>query len=58
MPTLLLPPRYTPDTNAIWQAAVAAGWETERAHTWRVRKGLRDAKGSTFGTPLLLQSWV
>lgn len=42
MPTLLLPPRYTPDTNAVWQAAVAAGWQTERIHGWRVREAQRE----------------
>ena len=37
MRALLLPPRYTPDTDAIWHAALAAGWGTERVHGWRVR---------------------
>ncbi len=52
MPTLLLPPRYTPDTNAIWQAAVAAGWETERVHGWRVHDDLRGTDVVLYGEPL------
>ncbi|MEZ4454406.1 MAG: ATP-grasp domain-containing protein [Nannocystaceae bacterium] len=30
MPTLVLPARYSGDSNALWQAAIAAGWRTER----------------------------
>jgi hypothetical protein len=32
MPMLMLPPRYTPDSIALWEAATAAGWDVERLH--------------------------
>lgn len=35
MPTLVLPPRFGPDSNALWRAAVAAGWEVRRATGWQ-----------------------
>lgn len=35
-PTLILPPRYTDDSNALWRAAVRLGWEIERLQSWRV----------------------
>jgi hypothetical protein len=36
MPTLLLTPRYTPDSRALMHAAVAAGWDCVRLHDWRI----------------------
>ncbi|MEZ4447885.1 MAG: ATP-grasp domain-containing protein [Nannocystaceae bacterium] len=30
MPTLVLPARYSADSNALWAAAIAAGWRTAR----------------------------
>jgi hypothetical protein len=35
-PTLLLPPRYTTDTNAVSSAAARADRTIERLSTWRV----------------------
>ncbi len=35
-PTLILPPRYTDDSNALWRAAVRLNWEIERLQSWRV----------------------
>ena len=35
-PTLLLPPRYSDDSNALWRAAIALGWNIERLQGWRV----------------------
>ena len=53
MPTLILPPRYTPDSNAIWKAAIDAGWETERIQGWRVSEGLPKQEGLVlYGEPL------
>lgn len=35
-PILILPPRYTDDSNALWRAAVRLDWEIERLQSWRV----------------------
>jgi hypothetical protein len=53
MPTLVLPPRYTPDSNALWKAAIDAGWETERLQGWRIPEGF-DVKENLvlYGEPL------
>ena len=42
MPTLILPPRYTPDSVALWKAAGRLGWAVERLQTWRVPFDLSD----------------
>ena len=53
MPTLILPPRYTPDSNALWKAAIDADWETERLQGWRVPEGLAvDSDIVLYGEPL------
>lgn len=36
MPTLILTPRYTDDSQALWKAAGKLGWRTERLSGWRV----------------------
>lgn len=36
MPTLILTPRFTEDTQALWQAAVRLGWQVERLSSWRI----------------------
>ena len=43
MPTLFLTPRQTVDSQALWKAAAAAGWTTERLSGWRVPEHLRAA---------------
>lgn len=52
MPTLVLPPRYTSDTNAMWKAAIAAGWEVERLPNWRPPESLASADPVLYGEPL------
>src|SRR5436305_70695 len=52
MPTLVLPPRYTQDSVALWRAAQAAGWETLRLPGWRVPESLRDEEVVLYGEPL------
>jgi hypothetical protein len=52
MPTLILPPRFTSDTIALWQAAVSSGWETERLAGWRPPERLRNADIAIYGEPL------
>jgi hypothetical protein len=36
MPTLVLTPRFTEDSQALWRAAGILGWSVERLTTWRV----------------------
>jgi hypothetical protein len=36
MPTLILSPRHTSDSIALWQAAIAEGWSVERLQGWRM----------------------
>jgi hypothetical protein len=52
MPTLVLPPRYTPDTIAVGQAAAIAGWSVERLASWRVPEELRGKDVALYGEPL------
>src|SRR5207247_725897 len=51
-PTLILPPRYTPDSVALWRAALAAGWQVERLQGWRVPERLRGQDVVLYGEPL------
>ncbi|MFZ6743697.1 hypothetical protein ACO0LC_10760 [Undibacterium sp. JH2W] len=46
MPTLIFTPRYNDDSQALWKAAGALGWQVERLSNWRVveyRHSLRQA---------------
>jgi hypothetical protein len=43
MPTLILTPRYTPDTQALWRAAGQLNWRVERLTGWRVTEDLLQA---------------
>ena len=40
MPTLILTPRQTEDTQSLWKAAARLGWSTERLGTWRIPEHL------------------
>ncbi len=42
MPTLLLTPRYTEDSQALWRAAGQLGWLVERVVGWRISDELRE----------------
>src|SRR5688572_28023698 len=44
MPTLILSPRYTEDSQQLWQAAMRQGWSVERLHGWQVSEHLRAAE--------------
>lgn len=35
MPTLILTPRFRPDSQALWRAATGLGWNVERLTSWR-----------------------
>ncbi len=41
MPTLILTPRHTEDSQALWRAAGQLGWAVERLQSWRVPDDLR-----------------
>ena len=49
MPTLLLPPRFTSDSIRLWQACVAARWDTLRLDRWRAPEGLDPAETVVYG---------
>lgn len=36
MPTLVLPPRYTTDSIALWKSAIALDWEVTRLPNWQL----------------------
>jgi hypothetical protein len=52
MPTLVLPPRFTPDTIAVGNAAQAVGWPVERLPRWRLPDGWRSEDVALYGEPL------
>lgn len=41
MPTLILTPRFTEDSQALWRAAGCLGWAVERLKGWRVPEELK-----------------
>ena len=53
MPTLLLSPRYTPDSIALWHAAIDAGWDVQRLHGWRLPAGFTATEPVFSDEPLL-----
>lgn len=53
MTTLLLTPRFTPDSNQIRSAAIDAGWEVVRLERWHVPEALLDRELAFYGEPLL-----
>jgi len=53
-PTLILPPRYTDDSNKMWKAAIDLGWEVERIN-WLIPPGFAPAKPVIYGEPLFNQ---
>ena len=42
-PTLVLPPRFSDDSNALWRAAIRLGWNIERLQNWRVPESFSPA---------------
>ncbi len=52
MPTLVLPPRFTDDSNFVRKAAIEAGWAVERLQGWRAPEWPRDADPVLYGEPL------
>jgi len=52
MPTLLLTPRQTEDTQALWRGCVSLGWHVHRVQGWKVSK-VDDADVAVYAEPLL-----
>lgn len=57
MPTLVLSHRYSPDSNTLFSAALAEGWDVERLHSFRCPVGLA-ARGPVFYGETLLADAV
>jgi hypothetical protein len=53
MPILILPPRYTEDSIALWEAATRRNWDTERLQGWRIPEWLSERDVVFYGEPLL-----
>jgi len=50
MPTLILPPRFSDDSSALWRAAIARGWDIERLQSWRVPDDFpREGEAAIYG---------
>ena len=50
--TLVLSPRFTPDSMALRNAAIESGWEVERLRTWRPPGELVGRDVVPYGEPL------
>jgi hypothetical protein len=48
-PVLLLAPVYTDDSEALWKAALKAGWRVERVRGWEVPAGLQGQNVAYYG---------
>lgn len=53
VPTLVLSHRYSADSNALFSAALAAGWDVERLHSFRCPEGLAARDPVYYGETLL-----
>jgi hypothetical protein len=52
--TLILSPRYTPDSIALAGEAAAAGWRVERLSSWRAPAYLSESHPVIYGEPLFV----
>jgi hypothetical protein len=52
VPTLILTRRFTPDSNALWNAAIAAGWDVERLQSMRPPPDLAAREPVFYGETL------
>jgi hypothetical protein len=52
MPTLILSPRYSDDSNKLWRAAIDLGWDVERLAGWRCPEGFSPREPVLYGEPL------
>jgi hypothetical protein len=49
---LVLTRRYSPDSNALWHAAIGAGWDVERLQTMRAPPEIVDREPVFYGETL------
>jgi hypothetical protein len=54
MPTLVLSPRYTPDSNTLWQAAIRANWPVMRLQNHRAPDELLGQDVVLYGEALFV----
>src|SRR4051812_3184602 len=52
MPTLLLTPRATEDSQALWRACIQLGWTPQRVHGWKVPE-INSEDAAIYAEPLL-----
>ena len=52
---LILSPRFTSDSATLRNAALLAGWDTERLHLWRLPDRLYDRDLVLYGEPLFAE---
>jgi hypothetical protein len=52
MTILLLSPRYTFDSIALWKAAIDLNWDVERLQNWQVPERLQQQEIVLYGEPL------
>lgn len=57
-PIVILAPRMTDDSKAIWKTCLDLGWSTERMHGWRVPDHLAttDRRVIIYGEPLFAEA--
>ncbi|MCP4377038.1 MAG: ATP-grasp domain-containing protein [bacterium] len=53
-PILILPPRYTEDSIALWRASIRADWDSERLSAWRIPDDIAQEQRELvlYGEPL------
>jgi hypothetical protein len=54
VPTLILPPRYTTASIALWKAGLQLGWNVERLQNWRSPLELQDQDPVVYGEALFV----
>src|SRR5579883_2329390 len=52
MPTLVLSPRFTPDSITLSRAALSSGWSVERLQRWTPPEKLKELDPVIYGEPL------
>lgn len=55
MPTLILSPRYTPDSIVLWQTAVHRQWKVTRLSHWHLDGFEIQSPVAVYGEPLFVQ---
>jgi hypothetical protein len=58
MPTLILSPRHTEDSQRLWRAAGKRGWDVERLTSWRATEQLRNIADPVIYVEVLMAPTV